>query len=57
MKQQKQNKSWHIWCDALGQKADPDSNHSDKVAVIRTIIFIHVLITNLVIIAGVVRHW
>ena len=49
---------WHIWCDALGQKANPiDKNHSDNVAITRTIILLTYLITNIVIVSGVIRHW
>ena len=49
---------WHIWCDALGQKANPiDKKHSDKVAVVRTIILLLYFITNIVIVMGVIRHW
>ena len=51
-------KVWHLWCDALGQKANLiDKQHSDKVAIIRTIMFFTYLITNIVIVAGVIRHW
>lgn len=53
----KLNKLWHIWCDSLGQKADSDNKHSDVVAIVRTIIFFTYLLTNLVIVAGVIRHW
>ena len=49
---------WHIWCDALGQKANTENNtHSDNVAIVRTIIILTYLITNIVIVAGVIRHW
>ena len=48
---------WRLWSKALGEKASPDSNEADKVAVIRTIIIISYLITNAFIIAGVIRHW
>ncbi len=51
-------KIWHIWVDALGQKANPtDKNHSDYVAIVRTIIFITYLTTNIFIVAGIIRHW
>jgi hypothetical protein len=48
---------WKLWAKALGQKASKCKNESDNVALIRTIIFFSYLITNLFIIAGVVRHW
>ena len=51
-------KLWHLWSDSLGSKADENNNiHSDLVALIRTIIFLSVFITNMVIVAGVLRHW
>ena len=48
---------WRLWCKALGEKAVNDDKEADNVAYIRTIIFFTYLITNLFIIAGVVRHW
>lgn len=48
---------WRLWSKALGEKASPDNNEADKVAVIRTIIIISYLVTNAFIIAGVIRHW
>lgn len=54
----KKNKSlWRIWAKSLGQKASKCNKESDKVALIRTIIFATYLITNCFIIAGVIRHW
>lgn len=48
---------WRLWSKALGEKASPDNNEADKVAIIRTIIIISYLVTNAFIIAGVIRHW
>ena len=48
---------WKIWCKALGEKASRKNHEADKVAFIRTIIFATYLITNIFIVAGVVRHW
>lgn len=48
---------WKLWCKSLGEKASNDKREADYVAGIRTIIFFTYLITNLFIIAGVVRHW
>ena len=48
---------WRLWCKALGKKALDNDREADYVAGIRTIIFITYFITNLFIIAGVVRHW
>lgn len=48
---------WYIWSKSLGEKASSCNKTSDKVAVVRTIIFATYLITNAFIIAGVIRHW
>ena len=48
---------WRWWSKALGEKASECDNESDKIAVIRTIIFLTYLITNAFIVAGVIRHW
>jgi hypothetical protein len=48
---------WYIWAKALGEKAHDDENTADRVAVIRTVIVVSYLITNLFIVAGVIRHW
>lgn len=48
---------WHLWCKALGDKASPHDHEADKIAVIRTLIFMSYLITNIAICANAVRHW
>lgn len=48
---------WRLWAKALGEKADSRASEADKVAVIRTIIVLSYIITNLFIVAGVIRHW
>lgn len=48
---------WRIWAKSLGEKASKCNKESDKVAVIRTFIFVTYLITNCFIVAGVIRHW
>lgn len=48
---------WRLWCKALGEKATDDDREADYVAGIRTIILITYLVTNICIVAGVVRHW
>lgn len=48
---------WRIWAKALGEKASKDDNIADKVAIIRTIMFFSYLITNIIIVLGVFRHW
>lgn len=48
---------WRIWAKSLGEKASKCNKESDKVAIIRTFIFVTYLITNCFIVAGVIRHW
>jgi hypothetical protein len=48
---------WKLWAKALGEKAGSTDQEADRVAVIRTVIVTVYVITNLFIIAGVVRHW
>ena len=48
---------WRLWAKAIGEKASKDDRESDHVAHIRTLIFGTYLLTNLFIIAGVIRHW
>ena len=50
-------KLWHLWAKALGEKASKSKREADAVALIRTIIFLSYLGTNLFICAGVIRHW
>mgnify|MGYP006268927451 CR=1 FL=1 len=48
---------WRLWAKALGEKAGSDDKEADRVAIIRTIIVLCYIITNLFIVAGVIRHW
>ena len=48
---------WRWWAKALGEKATKNDREADHIAHIRSIIFGTYLITNLFIIAGVIRHW
>jgi hypothetical protein len=53
----KKKNAWRLWCKALGEKASKCDKESDKIALLRTFIFLTYLITNCFIISGVVRHW
>ena len=53
----KSKSAWRWWAKALGEKASKCDKESDKIAVIRTVIFLTYLITNAFIVAGVIRHW
>ena len=48
---------WRIWAKALGEKASENDCEADRVALIRTLIVLCYVITNIFIIAGVIRHW
>jgi hypothetical protein len=48
---------WRLWAKSLGEKASKCDKESDKIAVIRSLIFFTYLITNGFIIANAVRHW
>jgi hypothetical protein len=48
---------WRLWAKALGEKTGSNDKEADKVATIRTIIVACYIITNLFIIAGIIRHW
>ena len=48
---------WYVWSKSLGEKASSCNKTSDKVAVVRSIIFATYLITNAFIVAGVIRQW
>lgn len=50
-------KFWRIWSKALGEKSGRTDEEADRIALIRTLIVICYLITNMFIIAGVLRHW
>jgi hypothetical protein len=48
---------WRLWAKALGEKTGNDDREADRIACIRTAIVLTYIITNAVIIAGVIRHW
>lgn len=48
---------WRLWAKALGEKASSEDKEADKIAIIRSLIVATYIITNLFIVAGVIRHW
>jgi hypothetical protein len=52
-----QTKLFRIWAKALGEKASERKSEADMIALVRTIIFLSYLVTNVFIIGGVIRHW
>ena len=50
-------KYWRLWAKALGEKAGASNQEADRIAIIRSLIVLCYIITNIFIVAGVVRHW
>ena len=48
---------WRLWAKALGEKYGKTDAEADKIALIRTAIVLCYVVTNLFIIAGIIRHW
>ena len=48
---------WRLWAKALGEKSGATDREADSVALVRTVIILIYIITNLFIIASVIRHW
>ena len=51
----KQKTAWRLVCKALGEKASKCDKEADKIALIRLLITLQILITNFFIIYGVIR--
>jgi len=50
-------KIWRLWAKALGEKAGNSDKEADRIAIIRTVIVLVYLLTNICIVAGIIRHW
>ena len=51
-------KLWDVWKYSIGSFSDNKTAPYDNyVAVIRTIIFVSYMVTNIFIVSGVIRHW
>ena len=50
-------RAWVVVAKALGDKAHANSRIADQVAMLRLAVVLSALVTNLFIVAGVVRHW
>ena len=48
---------WKYWSKAIGDKSGKDDKEADIIAVIRTGIILIYIITNIFIVAGIIRHW
>ena len=51
------DKVWRLWAKALGEKSGKTDKEADKISCIRTVIVLCYVITNIFIVAGVIRHW
>ena len=47
---------WRIWAYALGRKEGRNKHDADRIAIIRTLIMLQLIITNGFIIAGNVKN-
>ena len=50
-------KYWRIWAKALGEKSGSTDTEADRIALLRTLIVLCYIVTNMFIVAGVIRHW
>jgi len=50
-------KIWRLWAKALGEKAGNSDKEADRIAIIRTVIVLVYLLTNICIVVGIIRHW
>jgi hypothetical protein len=48
---------WRVWAKALGQKDGRNDREADAIALIRTTLVLLAMVTNIMIIAGIIRHW
>jgi len=53
----KRQSIWRMWALALGPKGGRNEKEADIIALVRTIVFLSYMTTNLFICAGVIRHW
>lgn len=51
------SKWWRLWAKALGDKSGNNDHEANIIACLRTVIVLSYIITNIFIIAGVIRHW
>ncbi len=47
---------WRLWALALGRKEGRNKRDADRIAIIRTLIMIQLIITNMFIISGNVKN-
>lgn len=57
MKKKHEKNLWRLIAKSLGEKAGKDNKEADKIALIRLLIMIQLVVTNGFIIANTIRHW
>ena len=57
MKKKREKNLWRLIAKSLGEKAGKDDKEADKIAFIRLMIMLQMVITNGFIIANAIRHW
>jgi len=57
MKKYHKTSLWRLVAKALGEKSGKDDSEADKIAFIRLLIMIQLVVTNSFIIANAIRHW
>ena len=54
----KQSKTvWRLIAKSLGEKSGKNDKEADRIALIRLLMFLSILITNSFIVANALRHW
>ena len=48
---------WNILCKALGEKSGTTDRQSDGIAFIRTLLVLQAIITNIFIVANILKVW
>jgi hypothetical protein len=57
MKKKQESNFWRLIAKSLGEKAGKDDREADKIAFIRLLIMLQIVVTNGFIIANAIRHW
>lgn len=50
-------KLWYFWAKALGEKASEKDREADVVALIRSLVILQAVVTNIFIIASIAHNW
>jgi hypothetical protein len=48
---------WRLVAKSLGEKSGRDDRESDRIAIIRFLMFLSIFTTNSFIVANALRHW